>query len=58
MQRTLFLAGKATVVIQHDARDLDKLPVFPESGKVAVKRGQGGSRRPVTVEKLRPDAGE
>jgi hypothetical protein len=22
---------KATVIIQHDARDIDKLPVFPES---------------------------
>jgi len=24
---------KATVIIQHDARDLDKLPVFPASAK-------------------------
>ena len=24
---------KATVIIQHDARDLDKLPVFPEAAK-------------------------
>ncbi len=26
-------ATKATVIIQHDARDLDKLPVFPASAK-------------------------
>ena len=24
---------KATVIIQHDARDVDKLPVFPASAK-------------------------
>ena len=24
---------KATVIIQHDARDIDKLPVFPASAK-------------------------
>lgn len=24
---------KATVIIQHDARDIDKLPVFPEAAK-------------------------
>jgi N-acyl homoserine lactone hydrolase len=25
--------AKATVIIQHDARDLDKLPVFPAAAK-------------------------
>jgi len=26
-------ANKATVVIQHDARDVDKLPAFPAAAK-------------------------
>jgi hypothetical protein len=26
-------ASKATVIIQHDARDLDKLPTFPAAAK-------------------------
>jgi N-acyl homoserine lactone hydrolase len=31
--KKIVASAKATVIIQHDARDLDKLPVFPESAK-------------------------
>jgi glyoxylase-like metal-dependent hydrolase (beta-lactamase superfamily II) len=31
--KKIVTSTKATVIIQHDARDLDKLPVFPESAK-------------------------
>ena len=31
--KKIVASSKATVIIQHDARDLDKLPVFPESAK-------------------------
>ena len=31
--KKIVAGSKATVVIQHDARDLDKLPTFPASAK-------------------------
>jgi glyoxylase-like metal-dependent hydrolase (beta-lactamase superfamily II) len=31
--KKIVAGAKATVIIQHDARDLDKLPVFPASAK-------------------------
>jgi N-acyl homoserine lactone hydrolase len=31
--KKIVAGNKATVIIQHDARDLDKLPVFPASAK-------------------------
>jgi len=35
LDRVKKIAGgsKATVIIQHDARDIDKLPAFPASAK-------------------------
>jgi N-acyl homoserine lactone hydrolase len=31
--KKIVAGSKATVVIQHDARDIDKLPAFPASAK-------------------------
>ena len=31
--RKIVAAMKATIIIQHDARDLDKLPAFPAAAK-------------------------
>jgi len=35
--KKIVAGSKATVVIQHDARDVDKLPAFPASARVKTE---------------------